>query len=64
MPTKNTLSIIGTVDKLDETVLAYGADGGIRTLKVGDPIFQGDTIHVLSPTGNAAITLNDGTPFF
>ncbi len=53
---------IGQIETLEGSVSAVHADGTAITLKVGDPVFQGDVIRT-SDNANVGITFKDESAF-
>ena len=53
---------IGTIDEMGGDVTAKGADGVIRTLQEGDPIYQNDLVETVGRS-YANLRMVDGTSF-
>ncbi|MBI5790522.1 MAG: Ig-like domain-containing protein, partial [Rhodocyclales bacterium] len=54
---------VGKVSAIEGKVTAKGTDGTIRTLKLGDPVYEGDVIQT-SEGGRVELALNDGVAYF
>ena len=54
---------VGFVTQLEGTVRAVSLDGQERSLKIGDPVFQGETVVAVAD-GSATINFVDGTEIY
>jgi hypothetical protein len=56
-------NVIGKVASVTGQVFAKGADGAVRQLRVGDPVFEGDVVQT-SANGRVELSFNNGAAYF
>ncbi|MDP2821564.1 MAG: retention module-containing protein, partial [Sulfuritalea sp.] len=56
-------NVIGKVASVEGQVFAKGANGGMRQLKVGDSVFEGEVIQTPAG-GRVELAFNNGTAYF
>nr|MBP8897046.1 retention module-containing protein [Sulfuritalea sp.] len=56
-------NVVGKVASVEGQVFAKGPDGSVRQLKVGDPVYEGDSI-VTSASGRVELSFDNGNVYF
>ncbi|MBK9351447.1 MAG: retention module-containing protein [Sulfuritalea sp.] len=57
-------NVVGKVASVEGQVFAKGADGSVRQLRVGDPVFEGEVIQTPTTNGRVELSFNSGATYF
>jgi hypothetical protein len=57
-------NVVGKVASIEGQVFAKGADGSVRQLRVGDPVFEGEVIQTPTTNGRVELSFNTGATYF
>jgi hypothetical protein len=58
------VNVVGKVASVEGQVFAKGADGSVRQLRVGDPVFEGEVIQTPTTNGRVELSFNSGATYF
>ena len=57
-------NVVGKVASVEGQVFAKGADGSVRQLRVGDPVFEGEVSQTPTTNGRVELSFNSGATYF